>query len=430
MDPLGFGRDLFRLIGTLYWGLAGILICVALIKSKRWTSKIAWAAGIAGVFLSPVFFRASDVHRINTVFKDSCSQTGSSIQPIASGSSQFVDQELVRLGRKSPAYESEAIRYMLERKLASLELTYDPQYWRSLKTTGVKVPEPLPGTIRSPNSWGVQPGIFVRLTLQEAGYDSCKGFQHWVNEYPGLNWPWMQKLGMRSDQCIGFELVNQLQSRHGIYVEQLIAERNGNNGALETHKYRLHDHQTNADLGRATLTISTAYSHRDVLCGGDAIAKQLVEAIQSTPDPRYANIDEIKVEIKPFPVAKNLSLEELRTRELNFQDASISFDRKVWTETRYESRKGSDGSVSVSLVGYDIVSLWKDHLYRIPLYSEHTPKNQTPSAVGATTKSIVALIRSGYQPSDQGVLLEFSRTGEPIREQVVSADQMRALGLR
>jgi hypothetical protein len=427
MDPLGLGRDLFRLIGYLYWGLAIGLICVALVKPKRLTFKFLWTAVIVGVFTSPLFFRSNEVNRINTAFKDSCSQVHSSIQPVASGSSQFVDHELVWLGLKSPPYATESIRYMLERKLTALELTYDPQFWTNLQTRDTTVPEPLPGIPRSPNSWGVQAGIYVRLTLQNAGHDSCKGFDKWSNEYPSQRWPWMQRLGMRPSQCIGFELVNQLQSRHGIYVERMIVETNGNNGALETHKYRLHDHQARADLGTAALTISSAYSHRDVLCGGDAIAKQLVAAIQSTPDPRYSTIDEVNLEKKPFPAAKNLSVEELRSRELN---RGISLDRRVWTDARYERRESPGGSVSISLVGYDLISLWNDRLYRIPLYSDHVPKNQTPSAAGASANSVVVLIRSGYKSYDPGVLLEFSRVGEPIREQLISSEEWEALGLR
>ena len=272
----------------------------------------------------------------------------------------------------------------------------------------------------------------MRLALQEEGHDSCEGFQNWADKYPSQKWPWMVKLGLRPDQCIGFELVNQLQSRHGIYVERLVVERNGNNGALEKHKYRLHDHLTRVDLGAAVLTVSSAYEHRDVLCGGDAIAKQLVRTIQSTPDPRYANIEEVKLEMKWFPVAKNLSLEELRlrTRELNFEDRDIFSDRKVWTQQRYETRNGTNGVVKSSLMEYDLIFLRKNHLYRLPLYSAHLRGSDRPSAVGASANSIVAFIRSGYPSTVQGVLLEFTPTGEPIREQVISSDQMQELGLR
>lgn len=430
MDPLGLGRDIFRLIGTVYWGLAIALVCVALMKPKRWFSKFAWAAVVVGVFTSPLILRWTDVRRINTAFRDSCNEVNSSIQPVASDSSQFVDRELLWLGRKAPPYESESIRYMLERKLSVLEVTYDPHSWREFRTSDTKIPDPQPGTPRSPNPWDVQAGVYVRLSLQSAGHESCKGFQNWSNKYPAQRWPWMQQLGMRSDMCIGFELVNQLQSRHGIYVERSIRERNGNNGALEIHKYRLHDHHTRSDLGTAVLTLSSAYSHRDVLCGGEAIAKQLVTAIQSTPDPRYSSVEEVKLERKPFPLTNDLSLEELYARNLNFHDASISFDRKVWTEARYDRRVRSDGAITISLVGYDLISLWNDRLYRIPLYSDHVPGNQSPRAVGASADSVVALIRFGYKPSDQGVLLEFSRTGEPIREQLVDSDGIQALGLR
>jgi hypothetical protein len=430
VDPLGLGRDLFRLIGFLYWGLALVLVCVALIKLRRPIFKIVGVAVVAGVFASPLLLHSNDVRRINAAFTDSCDQVRSSIQPVASDSKQFVDYELVWLGLKYVPYESESIRYMLERKLAVLELTYDPQFWRGLQTRDMEVPDPLPGISRSPNPWGVQTGVYVRLSLQDSGHDTCKGFQRWSNEYPSQKWPWMQKLGMRPDQCIGFELVNQLQSRHGIYVERSIVERNGNNGALETHKYRLHDHHTRTDLGTAALTVSSVYGHRDVLCGAEAIAKQISVAISSTPDPRYSTVDEVVLEKKPFPSAKDLTLDELRALELNFKDRSISFDRKVWADSRYERKVGADQSVTVSLVGYELVSSWNDRIYRIPLSSDHVPRNQGPAAVGASAGGVAALIRSGYKPSDNGVLLEFSRAGEPIREQFISSDQMQALGLR
>ena len=207
-------------------------------------------------------------------------------------------------------------------------------------------------------------------------------------------------------------------------------ERNGNNGALELHRYRLHDRHAGADLGTAALLISSAYGHRDVLCGGEAIAEQLKTAIKPTPDPRYASIEEVALEARPFPPSSELTLEELRALGLNFKDQRISFDRKAWTDSRYERNVRADGAVSISLAGHELISVWNDQIYRIPLSSEHVPKNQHPTAVGTSTGKVTVLIRAGYKPSDHGVVLEFSRTGEPIREQLISADQIQALSLR
>jgi hypothetical protein len=91
MDPLGLAKEIFSLVRIVYWGVALVLICVALTKPKNRVAKVAWAGAVFAVFASPPFFAEDDVKRINTAFKDSCSQVQFSIEPVASGSSQFVD---------------------------------------------------------------------------------------------------------------------------------------------------------------------------------------------------------------------------------------------------------------------------------------------------------------------------------------------------
>ncbi|AEG93656.1 hypothetical protein [Ramlibacter tataouinensis] len=428
MDPLGLAKDIFRLIGLAYWGLALVLVCVALVKPKRWAAKLAWVAGVLLIFTSPLFLHWRDVDEVNTAFKDSCKKVQSNIEPVETNSSQFVDMEVVYLGRKSPPYVDAFVRYMLERRLATLETTFDPQYWTGLTTRRTRWPPERPtASASSPKHWGIQPGVFVRLTLQDVGHESCDGFARWSREYPSQKWPWMQKLGLRVNHCIGYELVDNLQSRHGISVERTIVQRNGNNGALEMHSYRLQELPSNRTLGIATLAIGSAYEHRDVLCDGNEIAKKIGEAIQSAPDPRYARLTEVQVDEKPFPAAKVLSVEQLRARGISLERRAISDDRSVWFESRYE-RKDSGGSTSISLVGYELISLQEDRMYRIPLRTEHAPRNQHPTSVGSSEHGVMIFIRSGYGTTDGGVLLEFTRKGEPIREQVVSAEQMRELG--
>lgn len=430
MDPLGLAKDIFRFVGIVYWSLALILVCVALIKPKRRSAKLAWTAGVVLVFASPLFLNWRYVDEVNTSFKDSCKKVQASIEPVVTHSAQFVDMEMVYLGRKSPPYADAFIRYMLERRLAILETTFDRAYWTDLTTDRTRWP-PERGTssASSPKDWGVQPGVFVRLTLQDTGHESCDGFVRWSQKYPSQQWPWMQKLGLRANQCVGYELVDKLQSRHGVSVERTIVQRNGNNGALEVHTYRLQELLTNRTLGTATLAISSAYEHRDVLCGGDEVAKKLGQAIQSAPDPRYARITEVQVDEKPFPAAKILSVEQLRARGINLERRAISDDRSVWFESRYE-RKDSGGSASISLVGYELVSLQEDRMYRIPLRTEHAPRIQYPISVGSNEYGVMVFVPSGYAATDGGVLLEFTRQGDPIREQLISAEQVSELGGR
>lgn len=427
MDPLGLGRDIFRLIGLFYWGLAIVLLCVALVKPRRPVFKVMWVAVIVTAFLSPHYFLSNKYQRMNVAFQDACGQVRSTIQQVESESGMFADYELLWLGLKSAPYETGSIKYMLERKLAFLELSYDPSFWRGLIRQEAGPPNFQFNATRNSDSQVVQGGTYVRLSLENAGHNSCKGFDRWASEFPGQRWPWMQQFGLRREQCIGIELVNNLQSRYGVHMKKSDLMEINKGGFVELHEYRVHDHLNKVDVGDASLVIGTAYSHRDILCDGKSVAEQVRSAIKPKPDPRYSNVDEIVVEAMPFPVAIDLSLEELKLRGLNFNDRDISQDRSVWTRGIYERHVGPDGSTTITLVGYELNSLWNDRVHHIRLSSHLLPKRQGPSVVGAKDGVVSALFRGGDDRFGYGILLEYSRSGEPLREQLIDPYQMKAL---
>lgn len=419
MDPLGLGRDIFRLIGTGYLLAAAVVLVTVLVKAKTIRSKLTWSAVVIFLFCSPLFTPIYQKFK----FQYTCS-TGFIDMPVPiTDSGYFVDMELIRMGRSS-TYSSEYVKYMLKHKLAYLELPYDQQFW-----SGWGLPANWTNDGSKTLAGVVPPGNFIRLSLENSGNEKCKGFERWMREYPAQKWPWLRASGLQPGYCVGAETIGSLQSRYRMNVQRKLEIANGNNGGVEFHSYQLQDTKANQPLGTAGLAISTVYEHRDPVCGHKDIAEKLAKIMQAKPDSRYLEMKEILVSgTDQFAATPPLTTSDLGRKNWNnslmksYATNIMSGDGTVWVQSRYERTTDRSGT-SISLRGYELASLVGGTIYRVPLVVDGKPvMDVTGLAIDDKSMTTLALNPSRVG----GKLLVFSRSGEPLHMQAVTYTDIEA----
>lgn len=420
MDPLGIARDIFRLIAGVYLLLAVVLLYFALAKPRNAFAKAQWTLFVLLLLALPFAPGLYRSFKINSAYTTACEAVHSTITPVASGSREYIDPELLRLRYRAGVHAKHFVHHMVQKHLSILETSYDPNEWREFLD---------PVRNESRYDGRIQLGRYVRLTLQQEGHPGCLGFTRWATKRPGEVWPELQLAGLRTDQCIGFEITNDLMSSYGLFVSREVVWRPQSNGALELHKYVMKDIAANRQIGAAALVISTAYSGRKIFCKGRAeIAKQIQGALASSGDPRYEQIHLVDVDPGDLPELQPLDLEAIRSRALSFGVRGISSDLKVWSRPRYERREDDRGSVSITLLHHELVSMVGNQAHRIPLRSRIFHPSNGPIAVGSNGGRVTALVMATVKGvAGQAVLLEYSRTGVPQREQVISAAELAVL---
>lgn len=417
MDPLGIVKGIASFIFFGYIGLALVALLVAIAVPKTTQTKILWALAVIVGFSFPpirIYHQSKQQSNQQTItISSACADASFQIQPINVGRGYAVHREFLRMGLSRTLSADDIIRHLLEKKLSYLEINHDYQDWWQF------------GNLYS-NKFGYP---YVRLSLQRQGHPFCAGFEKWIAEYPAQRLPWIRMLGLTESYCIGAEGVTAPQSRFRVELTEtrgILAHEQGN-GMWKYH-FELQDSKGDSPAGWISSYVNRDYGNRKIMCGKKLELDQFKAAIGFEPDRNYLTISEVTNDDPPnFPKlapALEQDLKALREsetiRKLHTTNI-ITPTGNAWIAARYVK---TDSRGSFSLQGYYLVSLINDKAHKIFIQLDGKPVHDITGMVVEQGKiKIVALERESREPT----ILEYSRTGRPLRALTPTAEQWFSL---
>lgn len=252
---------------------------------------------------------------------------------------------------------------------------------------------------------------YIRLSIKPLGHAACRAYDYPLR-YPSLAMPWLRRLGLKEDSCVGIETSATITSKTGIHVgEELIGTRyNGSSWQKRLHVELRDATGTAPEVAASMIDLyagggggKAGFHHYFVCDTRDSQVKAFRNAFSSRGNA--AIVPPTPVEVPPYELAA--SYRQADDRWLGALQW-IAMPGKVWSSNviNQEGTVWMEPKVTAHSQGYAFNSLSEGKLYSSPVL---VPRG-VPSVTGlARTANGYAVITSDMQRSgDPRYIVEFS----------------------
>jgi hypothetical protein len=420
LDLTPFGVIL-KGIGVFYWAVVFTLLALVLIKVRGTFAKLASAVAVITIMIGPLALHLSNGLKRQKQYEESCSRAGLKAEILEAVPGYYLDHEAFGDGGFN-IYFGAIVRYMIENKMSYLEM--DNIVTKGIRDTSEFAQYHFFEAVETPQMDN-KDMPFVRFRLANQSDGKCLQFNSWLTKYPAQKLPWIRKNGLKPDQCIAVDGVDQLQSRYRVKAKLSPVLVNENHNGLYEHFFWIDDFYNHKKVAELQASVEhDMYSNRNVLCGKKDDYAKFQKLLNFVPDKSYKKYqEETNDSPADFPVIKPASIKDVTIYSSSVPDLKnyvtnlISKDGLVSFETSYVR---TDANGSFSLSGYYLVTI-NDEYFRKTLIVLNgvNVQNFTGLVVNRDGVKFIALSRDR---SEQW-LLEYSTSGKPLKALSLSAEQ-------